>query len=133
MGQLQKAWTTELDSQLLALRAQGMPYPQIVPILGKSLHACRSRHTFLSKTPEQLRAIKDRKNARARLEHYEKFGIRRGSQYRRVEETKPILVPDDVWAERNARLATIPTIGQLLLGEPHPSRSALAQKMGVGA
>lgn len=109
-------WTPEQDAQLMELRSQGLQYRKISQILGRSIDALDRRHRLLIMSDAARAEMREHKN-----------------ELRRVNRTHndraaPINIPNDVWAERNARLTAPRTVSASILGDPPPGYSALDRK-----
>jgi hypothetical protein len=109
-------WTPEQDAQLLELRSQGLQYRKISQILGRSVDALDRRHRLLIMSDAARAEMREHKNELRRVNRMHK------------ERAAPINIPEDVWAERNARITAPRTVSASLLGDPPPGYSALDRK-----
>lgn len=117
-------WTPEKDAKLRELKAKGLCYKEIAQQLGLSVAAVKCHWLYLHLSPAGKRNYLDKHNASRRDRH---------TAPKAHYVATPEIVPPEVWAERNARLAAPKTITGWLMGDPDPTRSALAQKQGVPA
>lgn len=117
MGKNYQAWTEDEKKHLEKLRAQGLTFSQISERLRRTRTGCKCQWRIMNMKPWQERAHKERRNARLRQRYHEE-GLR-------VEDRVTVVVPPDVWAERNARLIAPRTISGMILGDPPVGFSAL--------
>ena len=125
MGQLQKAWTEEEDQELHRLKGIGCSWAEIGQELTRHPSSCRSHYQFITESPEKhelrlQRARKFKKRARQR-------NALLGTTAKGYT-TESIVVPAELWADRDARLIEPRPLSAWLMGDPCPSRSALAQR-----
>lgn len=124
-----KSWTPNEDRRLLELKEEGFTSKQAGIFLHRSTSSIEQRLACLregdKKREARLARVRAYKKAKREEKHQKKEAA---TIYHYV--ANPIAVPDHVIAERNARLSRLPeSISELLLGDPHPLRSALAQKV----
>lgn len=128
-----REWTEEEVCRLRELKAQGLTFRQIGDQIGRTHTATKAHWAKLHKSPEQLRAIQEANSLRRRERRIEARGTtKRLSAIVKVEPK--LIVPNDVWAERNARLMARPVdLTGWVFGDPVFSQSALAKKQASGA
>lgn len=123
-----KFWDEEETQRLRDLmKTHGRDFKAIGKLMGRTHQSCEHRWRWINMPADQL----ERRNAAE---------AKRKKELRAAEASegpakaydfivrKTMIVPDDVFTERNQRLAAPRTIGSLILGDPLPGFSALDRK-----
>lgn len=109
----------EEDAVVDQMRKDGMTWKEIGEALGKPYYSVKNRYFTSRMTPEQ----RDRR----RLKKYINWREHRKEPDNYVV-VPPAVVPPEVWAERNERLAQPLSLTAWFFGDPPLIRSALAQR-----
>ena len=121
-------WSDEETQRLLDLmKTHGRDFKAIGKLMGRTNQSCEHRWRWINMPADQL----ERRNAAE---------ARRKREMRAAEASpddankydfivrKTMIIPDDVFIERDRRLGAPRTIGSLILGDPPPGYSALDRK-----
>lgn len=114
-----RPWSAEEDAILLNARKEGTQFGDIASAMNRTIPAVKNRHGYLKMTDEQRRALNQQKTKaktqtiRMKIEH----------DHERVPA-----VPNEVWEDRNRRMAQPRTLTAWLMGDPAPGTSALERR-----
>lgn len=121
-------WTSEQDARLRELKAAGFSYPQIGADLGRSPKAIACRWRYINLSPAQMREELDKKN------HY-KAERRSPPKKRNIQfvpnQAAPIVVPDEVLFDRDARARAPRSLTAWFMGDPAPGWSSLDRRVAA--
>lgn len=117
-------WSAEEDALLRQRKDEGLRNEAIAAEMpGRTVAAVKSRWAVLTEGSGAKEARREAWIVRSRERMVQQ---RNGAEPRRSTQW----APEEVWAERNARMMEPISITGFVFGDPTPSRSALAQRRG---
>jgi hypothetical protein len=111
-----RSWSPDDVAALRQCKADNISNESIAERLGRTQNAVRAYWSYLNLTEARASAARQRREAAS-------MGAAA------AEPRRDPRVPDDVWAEREARMSAPLSVGAFVLGDPPICRSALGRKM----
>lgn len=117
-------WTPEEDAVLRQMKAQGAAFRKIAAEVGRTWCSTVHRWRLLNIKDEE----RESRSARARTYRAERRRRDSGYKERGADIVRPLVVPDEVFVERNERLSTPRSLTGAICGDPPPGYSALDRR-----